>query len=81
MRILKGRSDGTQGMTAWSPGNPRGNKTLFPKLPFLEWGMWGGGGMYEPLLLKIHQSFSYTRMNIYMYRDTFNNKQLTAYKQ
>ena len=38
MRTLKGRSDGPQEMTAWSPGNPRGNKTPFPKLPFLEWG-------------------------------------------
>ena len=73
MRTLKGRSDGTQGMTAWSPGNPRGNKTPFPKLPFLDWwGVRGGGGgerkceMYELLLLKIYQSFSYTRMNIYV---------------
>ena len=72
MRTLKGRSDGTQGMTAWSPGNPRReydslSKTAIPRV--------GGGGrkcqMYEPLLLKICQSFNYT----------FNNKQLTAYKQ
>lgn len=33
-----GRRDGTQGMTAWSPGNPRGNKTPFPKQSFPEWG-------------------------------------------
>ena len=36
MRTLKGRPDGTQGLAAWSPGNPRGNKTPLPKLPFLE---------------------------------------------
>ena len=34
IRTLKGRRDETQGMTAWSPGNPRGNKTPIPKLLF-----------------------------------------------
>ena len=32
MRTLKGRPDGTQGMAAWSPGNPRGNKTSLPNV-------------------------------------------------
>ena len=32
MRTLKGRLDGTQGMAAWSPGNPRGNKTPLPNV-------------------------------------------------
>ena len=30
MRTLKGRPDATQVMAAWSPGNPRGNKTPLP---------------------------------------------------
>ena len=32
MRTLKGRPDGTQGMAAWSPSTPRGNKTFLPNV-------------------------------------------------
>ena len=65
IRTLKGRRDETQGMTAWSPGNPRGNKTPIPKLPFQEWEREGGGGGGERRIIKnkvknkfdLHESF------------------------